>query len=194
MTAFASTPLLTRTRAFLAREWWTHRAFVLVLLGITALTGLTVTLTYGPSRGVDPGHYRTVLASLLATCVGAGLVFLTQRTVGSEYDSPHGDQWLRRIGNALMPSLLAKGAFLAFVAVLASGVAAVLYFLCVRGAGVWSDTTARYDSAHAWQGMTLGLATLPWVWAITTWLPGGRGIPERFGNGCRVHPSYRSFR
>ena len=54
------------------------------------------------------------------------------------------------------------------------GLAVGLYCACVAGVGAWDSAAVYADATGALAVTGFALAALPWVWAVTTWMPGGR--------------------
>ena len=166
---------------FCGREWQAQRG-LLVAYTLVAFGSLCLVLLLVPSEWWrEEGQGALALSWFVAVGVAGVVAFVAPNLVRSEYGST-GDQFVRRLPGALLPSFLGKLLFLALVA-------AALPLVCLlAGQGFllaigqsWNDLFEwRYDGDVLWRLPrwlpALGYAALllPWVWAIGIWLPKGR--------------------
>lgn len=169
------------TLCYLWKEWRAQRT-ILVAYALLVFTSLCLGYLLVPEHWwLDDGRRAMGLGWFVAAGVFGVVAFAAPSLVRSEF-GPKDDQFVRRLPGALAPAFRGKLLFLVLAA-LALPLVGLLWgevFLQAAGIG-WHDMFAA-----SWNGEVriewpwpliasagaLGLA--PLVWAIGTWLPGGR--------------------
>ncbi|HEX6811036.1 MAG TPA: hypothetical protein VF384_05365 [Planctomycetota bacterium] len=163
------------------KEWRAQRG-VLVAYSLLVFVSLCLGFLLVPEHWWQTQGKR---ALSLSWFVAAGVIgvfgFVAPQLVRAEFAAKE-DQFVRRLPGALGPSFTGKVLFL-LLATLALPLVGLLWgelFLQAIGQ-TWSDLfTSRYDGEVVFEWpwpVQLCCALLllaPWVWAIGTWLPGGR--------------------
>lgn len=163
------------------KEWRAQRG-ILIAYSLLVFTSLCLGFLLVPEHWwLEDGRRAMGLSWFVAAGVIGVVVFAAPALVRAEFGQKD-DQFVRRLPGALGPSFHGKVLFLV-LATLALPLVGLLWgevFLQATGIG-WHDLFAwRYDGEVVveppWPTMLCVLALLltPWVWAIGTWLPGGR--------------------
>ena len=163
------------------REWRSQRAVLLAytLLGLASLC--LVFLLVPETWWHEQGKRALALSWFFAIGVVGVVAFAAPALVRNEFGSK-GDQFVRRLPGALGPSFRGKLLFLGLAA-LALPLVCLLAgegFLLAIGQP-WHDLFLWEHNGDVsfqwpWPAVVVGQAALltTWVWAIGTWLPGGR--------------------
>jgi hypothetical protein len=165
----------------LRKEWRAQRAMLVAYL-VMALVAMAIGLSMAPGRAWTEGFGAYALSLFVGVGVFGVSALAAPALVRSEFGGK-GDQFVRRLPGALAPSFGGKLAFLALVSVLLPlvGLLAGQAFVAWMG-GDWNALYAvsKADAGVVWHWpepvwFCLGALLLtPWVWAVGTWLPGGR--------------------
>lgn len=163
------------------KEWRSQRA---VLLTFTAmgLAALCLGFLMVPAHfWLEDGRRALVLSWFVVIGVIGVVAFVAPALVRSEFGSKD-DQFVRRLPGALLPSFGGKLLFFVLAAAalpLVSLLAGEGFLLAIGQK--WHDLFAWTHGGDVhfewpWPAPMLGAAMLlaTWVWAIGTWLPGGR--------------------
>lgn len=164
------------------KEWRAQRCLLLAYT-LLVFSCLCIGLSIAPKRAwFTEGFGVHALSWFVIAGILGVLVFVTPTLVRGEMRSGgQDDQFVRRLPGALRPSFFGKLLFLGLVAV-----ALPLLGLCVGQLFLmaWGESWDGLVGANAngyvlhWPGEAVGVALLmllvPWVWAVGTWLPGGR--------------------
>lgn len=166
---------------FCWREWRAQRGVLLAFTGM-GLAALCLVFALLPEAWwLDQGRAALSLSWFVAVGVVGVVAFATPALVRSEFGTKD-DQFVRRLPGALGPSFAGKLLFLVLVC-------AALPLVCLlAGEGFllaigrpWHDLFSWEHNGNVslqwpWTVPMLGCAALlaPWVWAVGTWLPGGR--------------------
>lgn len=168
------------TLTYCWREWRAQRG-VLCAYTLMGIASLCLVFLLLPMHWWREDGKGALALSWFVVLGGVGVIgFVAPTLVRGEFGAK-GDQFVRRLPGALLPSFLGKLLFL----VLAS---AALPLLCLAaGEGYlaaidqgWTDLFRDHAGetyvVWPWPLPPLALAALliPWVWAIGTWLPKGR--------------------
>ncbi|MFY9342637.1 MAG: hypothetical protein WAT39_09110 [Planctomycetota bacterium] len=163
------------------KEWRAQRGMLLAYLGLVfgcLCLGLSLVPTH---RWLDQGFGVHALSWFVAAGVIGVVAFVAPGLVRAEFGAKD-DQFVRRLPGALAPSFAGKLLFfvLALLALPLLGLAVGELFLSLRGDD-WNGLFAwnwQGDVWLEWPALVIGcggaLLLAPWVWAIGTWLPGGR--------------------
>lgn len=167
--------------AYCWKEWRAQRG-VLVAFTAMGIASLCLLFLLLPQHWwLEDGRRALALSWFVAIGVIGVVGFVAPALVRNEFGSKD-DQFVRRLPGALWPSFLGKLLFLLLVA-LGLPLSCLLAgegFLLAIGQD-WHDLFAWEHSGAVWlrwpwPAPLLGYAALlvTWVWAIGTWLPGGR--------------------
>ena len=168
------------TLTYCWREWRAQRG-VLLAYTLMGLASLCLVFLLLPMHWWREDGKGALALSWFVVLGGVGVVgFVAPTLVRGEFGAK-GDQFVRRLPGALLPSFLGKLLFLVLTTValpllcLAAG-EAFLTSIDQCWADLWRDHAGETYVVWPWPLPLLGLAALlvPWVWAIGTWLPGGR--------------------
>lgn len=163
------------------KEWRSQRA-LLVAYSLLTFACISLGLLLLPkSWWLDDGQRAFALSCFVAAGVIGVLAFAAPALVKNEFGAK-GDQFVRRLPGALVPSFGGKLLFLVLVAAALPLVALLWGELFLQAIGQpWDDLFRWYRDGSvalvwAWPALFCGYALLlaPWVWAVGAWLPGGR--------------------
>ncbi|MEO6597436.1 MAG: hypothetical protein ABIP94_22055 [Planctomycetota bacterium] len=163
------------------KEWRTQRA-VLTAYMLLICVGLCLGFLLVPEPWwLEDGRRAMALSWFVAAGVIGVVAFVAPALVRGEFGAKD-DQFVRRLPGALGPSFGGKLVFLLLATAALPLVGLVCGELFLRALGQpWHDLfTWRYDGTVVfewmWPAVWCGYALLlvPWVWAVGTWLPGGR--------------------
>ncbi|MBL8755468.1 MAG: hypothetical protein JNK15_19365 [Planctomycetes bacterium] len=163
------------------KEWRAQRGMLLAYFGLVVAC-LTLGFSLVPTHlWTDEGFGAHALSWFVVAGVIGVVAFVTPNLVRSEFGAKD-DQFVRRLPGALAPSFAGKLLFfgLALLALPLLGLAAGELVLTALGHDwdklfVWDwrgEVNLEWSAVIVIAGGALLLA--PWVWAIGTWLPGGR--------------------
>jgi hypothetical protein len=163
------------------REWRAQRAVLLAYTGM-GLAALCLGFLLAPEHWwLDDGRRGLALSWFVAIGGIGVLAFAAPALTRSEFGAKD-DQFVRRLPGALLPSFGGKLLFLTLVALSLPLVCLLVgegYLLAIGQP--WHDLfmweyTGEVCFRWPWPAVMLGYAALltPWVWALGTWLPGGR--------------------
>jgi len=177
--------------AHCGKEWRAQRG-LLVAYSLLVFTSLALGLWLAPEHAwdheggrnhawFDVGLGTHAVTWFFAAGVLGVVLFAAPNLVRAEFGSKD-DQFVRRLPGALGPSFLGKLLFLLLASAALPLVGLLLGELYVAGRGYdWLGLFEwRWDGdvLLKWPGTVIacGLAMLavPWIWAIGSWLPGGR--------------------
>lgn len=165
---------------FCWREWRAQRA-VLIAYTLMGIAALCLVFLLMPDHWWHDGCGAFVLSWFAAVGAIGVAAFVAPALVRSEYGTKH-DHFVRRLPGALLPSFGGKLLFL----VLATAAMPLLCLLAGEGFllaidRTWEDLflwehNGAVTFTWPWPALIVAAAALlgPWVWAIGTWLPGGR--------------------
>lgn len=163
------------------KEWRAQRG-LLVAYALLVFACLALGLWLAPRHvWFDESFGAHALTWFVAAGVLGVVLFAAPGLVRGEFGAKN-DQFVRRLPGALAPSFAGKLLFLvlATAALPLCGLALGELYVSLRGASWhglfhwWWDGSVTF----AWPGVLVAcgyaLLLVPWIWAIGTWLPGGR--------------------
>lgn len=166
---------------FCWREWRAQRA-LLVAYTVMVFAGLALGLWLTPRHiWTDETFGAHALTWFVAAGVIGVVLFAVPQLVRDEFGAKD-DLFVRRLPGALLPSFLGKLLFFTLVAVAMPvlGLAVGELYVTLRGAtwdGLftwWWDGSVTFGGNATLVACGLALLASTWVWAVGTWLPGGR--------------------
>lgn len=166
---------------FLWKEWRAQRG-ILVAYTLLVFTCLCLGLLLAPTHAsFEEGFGAHALSWFVVAGVIGVVAFVAPSLVRAEF-GPKDDQFVRRLPSALWPSLGGELLLLllAMVSLPLLGLSVGEAFVTLRGHD-WSGLfgwTWDGQVTLQWSLTVLGcgaaMLLVPWVWAIGTWMPGGR--------------------
>ncbi len=163
------------------KEWRAQRGIVLAYT-LLVFVGLCLALLMVPRHYWDEEGFGARAIAWFVACGAIGVVaFVAPGLVRSEFGAKD-DQFVRRLPGALAPSFRGKLLFTGLATI-----ALPLLGLCI-GEGFVKATGHNWNDLFRWDwsgdvlfvwpwpllGAAGALLLVPWVWAIGTWMPGGR--------------------
>ena len=163
------------------KEWRAQRGRLLAYT-LLVFTCLCIGLFLMPQDWRVSTGFGTHALSWFVTAGTLGVVaFVVPSLVRSEITS-NDDQFVRRLPNALLPAFVGKSLFLVLVAISLPLVGLVVGEQLLLALGYDCDPILLWQ----WDGQVFhnvpsmlflcgaAVLLLPWIWAVGTWLPGGR--------------------
>ncbi|MCK5942770.1 MAG: hypothetical protein KAI24_12410 [Planctomycetes bacterium] len=167
---------------YLWKEWRAQRALLSAYL-LLVFACLCIGLYLAPRHLWFDEGFGVHALSWFVTAGGIGVVaFVVPGLVRGEFTANKGDQFVRRLPGALWPAFWGKLLFLLLALLLMPLLGLLVGELFVMALDQRWDGLFRWR----WDGEVMmdlpwelsllgaGVLLLPWVWAVGTWLPGGR--------------------
>lgn len=160
------------TWAFAGREWRAQRGFTMAVAGLMVFAAVATALGDPSLRpDADPYSRAHTVAAVIAVFLVGGSMLLAQRTVTFEHESPHGDQWVRRVGGSLWCAWLGKLTTMGLTSAAMTAVGIGTLWIMARD---MHTLAAVLGDSHVRNATMIGLGCTPWVWAFSMWMPRGR--------------------
>ncbi|MCB9877448.1 MAG: hypothetical protein H6835_07605 [Planctomycetes bacterium] len=163
------------------KEWRAQRALLLAYTGLV-FASLCLMLWMFPKHKLADDYGVQALSWFVAAGVIGVVGFAVPGLVRGEF-APKDDQFVRRLPGALGPAFGGKLLFFVLATLLLPLLGLLLGEVVVDALGGdwnalwqwdWTGETVWWQRPWLFDTCVVALCCTPWIWAIGTWLPGGR--------------------